>query len=88
MKEIKLYGFAACGDCPPAKEFLIKHNIPFNFVDIKEKDENMKEFLTVRRAVPEYKGKYGVPAFLIGNEMIVGLDAERVLKAYGEFNRQ
>jgi glutaredoxin-related protein len=88
MGEIKLYGFAACPECPPAKSFLEENGLPYRYIDVKADESAMKEWLTLRSRLKEmdFKDKVGVPAFVIGGEIIIGLDKARILKAYKVLN--
>lgn len=62
------------------KEYLSKHNIKFEYLDISENMTNLKRFLKYRDKYPQFEkikrtGSVGVPCIVInkGEEIIFGL---------------
>lgn len=43
-----LYGTKLWPECKPAKEFLLKNDIDFKYIDITKNILNLKKFLTLR----------------------------------------
>lgn len=55
-----------------AKEFLSKNQIHYEEKDVNVDAEARSQFMSLKLR--------GVPAFLIGDEVVVGLDTERILE--------
>lgn len=72
MKDVIVLTTSTCPYCRKAKEFLRQNQIHFT-----EKDVN-----TDQQARAEMTRRYltGVPAFLIGNDVVVGLDTAKILQ--------
>jgi len=70
MKNVTLFTTSTWPHCYTAKEFLSSNNIPF-----KEKDIN-NDFLA--RTYLQSKGVRGVPAILVGDELVQGFDQNRL----------
>lgn len=72
MKDVTVITTNTCPYCKMAKEFLRQNKIHF-----VEKDANLdpqaRQEMTSRRIT-------GVPAFIIGNDVVVGLDKARILQ--------
>lgn len=69
---LKIYGSDICIDCRETKEFLLKRNIPFEFVDITLNTANLKEFLRFRDQEEIFdevkeKGAIGIPFLVLGD---------------------
>lgn len=76
MKEVKIYSTPTCHFCHMTKEFLKEHNIPFT-------DYNVAEDLEKRQEMIEKSGQMGVPVVLIGDEMMIGFDKEKISNLLG-----
>ncbi|MDD3168108.1 MAG: glutaredoxin family protein [Eubacteriales bacterium] len=72
MKDVTILTTSTCGYCKMAKEFLVKNKIHFTERDVN-KDLQARREMTSRNIT-------GVPVFLIGNDVVVGLDKTRVLE--------
>lgn len=79
----KMYGSMLCQDCLEAKEYFEKISYKYEFVNITESMENLKEFLYLRDTRKEFDevkalGYVGIPAILTDdNKIILG---DEVLK--------
>ena len=58
--------------CKTAKEFLSKNKIDYIEKDVDLDEEALKEMMRMNIS--------GVPAFLIGDEVVIGLDEEEILE--------
>ncbi len=76
MKEVTIYSTPTCHFCHMTKEFLTAHNIPFT-------DHNVATDLERRKEMVEKSGQMGVPVVVIGDEMMVGFNEERLKEALG-----
>lgn len=84
MSEIKIFGHNEWPWCIPAKEFLLNKNIEFSYLNIRESEEANDEFKKVKDILineKNYKGRVGVPTFVIGDDIIIGLDELKVTEA-------
>lgn len=66
---MKLYGTYICPDCKPAEDFLKEKSIDFQFINITESIENLKEFTKLRDSRAEFDeikagGYLGIPCML------------------------
>lgn len=72
MKDVTLYTTQTCPHCKTAKAFLKQNHIQFVEKDVNYDAEAQNEMTR--------RGIRGVPTFLIGNDAVVGLDKEKILK--------
>ena len=70
---IKVYGSPSCPYCFTLREFLKRHNIEFEYIDIS-KDERALEGMVKKSA------EMGVPVVEIDGEIVVGFDKEKISK--------
>lgn len=70
MKKILLYTSDTWPHCKTAKSFLREKEYEFEIRDLDTDNEAMKEFSEL--------GLRGIPAFVIGQEVIEGLDTDRI----------
>lgn len=73
---MKFIGTRLCPDCVEAESILKQASIPFEYVDITGSAENLKSFITMRDARPEFvdiknKGYVGIPCFLMEDGRIL-----------------
>ncbi|MFH1395106.1 MAG: glutaredoxin domain-containing protein [Candidatus Omnitrophota bacterium] len=76
MKNVKVYGTAACPFCVKAKQFFKDQNIPFEDIDVAADQARLQE-------VVEKTGQMGVPVIDIEGEIIVGFDKDKIKQALG-----
>ena len=69
--KVKVYGTERCPYCHMAKDFLKEHKIEFEDIDVGSNQEAAREMV-------EKSGQMGVPVIMIGDEIIVGFDRERI----------
>ena len=70
MKKIVMYSSPSCPHCHTARDFLHKEGIPFIDKNVQN-PKHQKEFQAL--------GIEGVPAFLIGEEVMVGFNSSQLL---------
>jgi len=61
--DVKVYSAVWCRDCRVAKNFLMKHNIPFEDIDIERTPGAAEE-------VEENVGKRAIPQFVIDGKWV------------------
>ena len=69
---VVLYATQWCGYCQKARELMAKHNIVYFEYDIEKSSEG--------RAQYDRLGGKGVPVLLIGEEVVMGYNASKILK--------
>lgn len=70
MKEIIMYTTKTWPHCTTAKEYLRKKGYPFVEKDVNKDRAAGEDF--------NRRGLQGVPAFLIGDDVVVGLDTKKI----------
>lgn len=80
---MKFYGSAKCSDCANAAERLKKAGISYEFIDINESLDALKEFLSLRDREDKFLdkkkcGEIGIPCFLLDDNTVT-FDTDRVL---------
>jgi len=70
---IKIYTSPGCIYCRTLKEYLKKHNIAFEEVDVVSDERALREMV-------QKTGQMGVPVVEINGEIIVGFDKEKIDK--------
>ena len=76
MKEVTIYSTPTCHFCHMTKDFLTQHNIPFT-------DYNVATDLEKRKEMVDKSGQMGVPVIVIGDEMMVGFNEDKLKEALG-----
>ena len=71
--KVRLFLTPGCPYCFTLKEFLKKHNIEFEDIDVS-KDEKAREEMI------EKSGKMEVPVIEIDGEIVAGFDKEKICK--------
>ena len=84
---LKIYGSDLCPDCRECKVNFNTHGIEYEYVDMTGSMKSLKEFLTLRDALPVFagakaSGSVGIPAIMAENGDIT-LDWEGYLTARG-----
>jgi glutaredoxin 3 len=75
-KVVTIYSTPTCHFCHMAKDFFAANNVQFT-------DYNVATDLEKRREMMEKSGQMGVPVIMIGDELIVGYDKERIVSTLG-----
>lgn len=71
MPNVKVYSTPVCPYCQMAKDFLKENNIQFEEVDVSKNREAAIEMV-------EKSGQMSVPVVIVGDEVIVGFDREKL----------
>lgn len=71
MKNVTIYTTPTCSYCKAAKAFFKEHNIAYNEYDVAADREKAQEMINK-------SGQMGVPVILVGDDLIVGFDEDRL----------
>lgn len=76
----KVYALSTCPYCKRTKRFLDSHNIAYDVVDVDllEGDEQERVLAEVERLT----GRRSFPVVVVGSEIIVGHDEEKLKRAF------
>jgi glutaredoxin 3 len=74
MPKVKVYSTPTCVYCITVKSFLKEKNIDFEEVDVSQDKEAADQMI-------EKTGQMGVPVIEINDEVIIGFDKEKIIKA-------
>jgi len=69
-KTVLLYSSSSCEHCRHAREFLVKHNIAFEEIDVYSSERGKEDFAKL--------GGIGVPILIIADTKIVGFDEGQI----------
>ena len=72
--KIKVYSTTMCPWCNVAKNFLRKHNVEFDDINVQEDQEAAQEMI-------KKSGQMGVPVIDIDGTIIVGFNEQAIRKA-------
>jgi glutaredoxin 3 len=75
-KSVTIYSTPTCHFCEMAKEFFTQNNVPYT-------EHNVAADMERRQEMIDKSGQMGVPVILIGDELIVGFDKEKIAAAVG-----
>lgn len=70
--DVVLYGTTWCGYCRKTRQYFVRHNIPFEDLDIEQSSTAYTAF--------ERLGGRGVPLVTVGNEVVYGYNLSRLRK--------
>lgn len=76
----KVYALSTCPYCKRTKRFLESHKIDYDCVDVDLLDDDRQE--QVLEEVERLTGRRSFPVVIVGSEVIVGHDEERLKKAF------
>ena len=76
MKKVRVFSTKMCPYCLTLKNFLKKHNISFEEIDVTEDEVAQKEMI-------EKSGQIGVPVVDIDGEFVTGFDKGKIIKFLG-----
>jgi len=73
---MKFYGSNICPSCIKTKETIDKIELEYEYIDITESANNLREFLKLRDSRHEFEeikkeGRIGIPCFLTEDDYIV-----------------
>jgi len=72
--KVRVYSTNTCPWCNTAKEFLKKHGIKFEDINVGEDQEAAQEMV-------EKSGQMGVPVIEVDGQIIIGFDEGKIKKA-------
>lgn len=75
-KTVTIYSTPTCHFCQMAKEFFTQNNVSYT-------EHNVASDMEKRQEMIDKSGQMGVPVILIGDEIIVGFDKEKLSAAVG-----
>lgn len=75
-KKVTIYSTPTCHFCHMTKDFLTEKGIGFEDYDVAHDLEKRQEMI-------QKSGQMGVPVILVGDELIIGFDQERLQTALG-----
>lgn len=71
MIKVKVYSTPTCPFCKKAKEFLSKHKVKYEDINVAEDEKARDEMI-------KKSGQMGVPVIEIDGKMIVGFDEDEL----------
>lgn len=75
----KVYALSTCPYCKRTKRFLEQHKIVYDCIDVDLLDDNKQD--EVLEEVEKLTGRRSFPVVVIGKEIIVGHDEDKLKKA-------
>ncbi|MBT3230360.1 NrdH-redoxin [Candidatus Uhrbacteria bacterium] len=69
--KITVYSTPTCPYCKLVKEFLNKHNVEFEEIDVSASHEQAQEMI-------HKSGQMGVPVTAIGEDIVIGFDKPKL----------
>jgi glutaredoxin 3 len=76
MKPVTIYSTPTCHFCHMTKDYLAENKVAFTDYDVAHD-------LNKRQEMIQKSGQMGVPVILIGDEIIVGFDKEKIASTLG-----
>ena len=76
MKTISIYSTPTCHFCQVAKEYFKENNLNYTEYDVASDAERRAEMI-------KKSGQLGVPVIVIGNDIVVGFNQEKVESLLG-----
>lgn len=77
----KLYTLSTCMHCKATKQFLKKHGIDYDYVDVDKLNGKEKE--EVRSELFKISGGLRFPTIVVGKKVIVGFYEDKLREALG-----
>ena len=71
MAKVKIFSTPTCAYCVTLKEYLKKHNIDFEDIDVSQNKEALDEMI-------EKSNQMAVPVVDIDGKIIIGFDKEKI----------
>lgn len=78
-EKIKVYALSTCPYCKRTKRFLDEHKVPYDCTEVDLLDDDKQD--AVLEEIEKLTGRRSFPVVLIGPDIIVGHDEERLRKA-------
>jgi glutaredoxin 3 len=75
-KNVTIYSTPTCHFCQMTKDFLKEKGIGYT-------EHNVAQDLAKRQEMIQKSGQMGVPVIVVGDEMIIGFDKERLASTLG-----
>ncbi len=75
-KQVTIYSTPTCHFCGLTKDFLKENNVAFTDYDVAHD-------LAKRQEMIQKSGQMGVPVIMVGEELIVGFDKEKLAASLG-----
>ena len=75
-KKVTIYSTPTCHFCHMAKDFFKEQGVGYTEFDVARD-------LAKRQEMIQKSGQMGVPVILVGDELIIGFDKERLASALG-----
>ena len=76
MKKVSIYTTPTCGYCREAKEFFKDNSISYEEYNVLTDMDKRKEMI-------EKSGQMGVPVIVIGDDLMVGFDRDKMSELLG-----
>ncbi|HVY72781.1 MAG TPA: glutaredoxin family protein [Candidatus Paceibacterota bacterium] len=76
MKNVTIYTTPTCHFCQLAKEFFAEKNVQYTAYDVTQDAAKREEMI-------QMTGQLGVPVIVIGDDIMVGFDREKVAGKLG-----
>lgn len=76
MKPVTIYSTPTCHFCQMAKEFFTEKNVPFTNYDVSVDAAKREEMIKMT-------GQLGVPVIVIGDDIMVGFDRQKLAAKLG-----
>ncbi len=76
QKPVAIYSTPTCHFCQMAKEYFAEHNIQFTNYDVSKDLERRQEMFDIT-------SQMGVPVIVIGDDVIIGFDREKIADLLG-----
>ena len=71
MKNVTIYSTPTCGYCNIAKDFFKDNSVEYTEFDVAADSEKRTEMI-------EKSGQMGVPVIVIGEELVVGFNKDKI----------
>lgn len=71
MKNVTIYSTPTCSYCKAAKAFFKENNVSYTEHDVAADREKAQEMMAK-------SGQMGVPVILVGDDLVVGFDEDRL----------
>ncbi|UCE81524.1 MAG: glutaredoxin family protein [Methanobacteriota archaeon] len=78
---MKIFALSTCPYCRRTKRFLSEKNVEYEAVDVDLLDDAEQE--RVLEEIEEMTGRHSFPVVVVGSEIVVGHDEEKLKKVLG-----